>query len=487
MARSMVMARAALALLTARCGARDSPHDHRVRVEERAMLVATAVSTCAVGEGGEPRCWGLVGHSVDAAALGQLPRSPRQWAALQERVLPNAQVIAGFRGRRAEAAVRRREGACFALGGGQWGCAESVRGFSLDEGELRDSLAHPWVQWPSWKSCESYAGWLECLAYDESVRRAPLSSRVAALLDNGRSRCVWFDGDLHCDSSGSRPGERATSVDMAAAYARALTVAPVATEIAHASMDGGGVSWLDARGAWWMRRDGEEGSAFSVGESAAPFVALALSLDETCARSRDASVWCVRREQRAARRMLGDSLEIAAGARHFCARQRGDVVQCWGDPAFGRLGRQTANGWSPERVALDEPVLAASAGWGHSCAILRSGRVLCWGLRDVETTEDAEAGLSIGARYRTVFVPTEIRAARGSVAIATRGTTTCVIRERDRACWRGSDGVDVRRVTEQEFAVNTATEFHREEGLDDAIGVVEGQGGCMKNSRKSAE
>ncbi len=481
MACWLPMRRALLALstlLSARCGVRGSPHDHRVRVEARPKLVATAVSTCAVGEGGEPRCWGLVGHSVDGAALGQLPRSPRQWAALQERVLPNAQVVAGFRGRRAEAAVRRREGACFALGGGRWGCVESVRGFSLDGGEVRDSLAHPWVQWPSWQSCESNAGWLECLAYDESVRRAPLSSRVAALLDNGRSRCVWFDGDLHCDFSGSRPGERATSVDMAAAYAGALTVVPVATEIAHASMDGGGVSWLDARGAWWMRRDGEEGSAFAVGESAAPFVALASSLDETCARSRDASVWCVRREQRAARRMLGDSLEIAAGARHFCARQRGDVVQCWGDPALGRLGRQTANGWSAERVALDEPVLTASAGWGHSCAILRSGRVVCWGLRDVETTEDAEAGLSIGARYRTVFVPTEIRAVRGAVAIASRGAVTCATMADERLCWSGADGGALRRVTEGERDALTRGEFQRSPWLDDGLDVIDGCSGA---------
>jgi hypothetical protein len=476
MARSIAMARVSLAvvaLLTARCGARGSPHDHRAREEARARLVATAVSTCAVGEGGEPRCWGLVGHSVDGAALGQLPRSPRQWAALQERVLPNAQVVAGFRGRRAEAAVRRREGACFALGVGPWGCVESVRGFSLDEGELRDSLAHRWVQWPSWQSCESNAGWLECLAYDESVRRAPLSSRVAALLDNGRSRCVWFDGDLHCDSSGSRPGERATRVDQAAAYAHALTVAPVATEIAHASMDGGGVSWLDARGAWWMRRDGEERSAFAVGESAAPFVALASSLDETCARSRDASVWCVRREQRAARRMLGDSLEIAAGARHFCARQRGDVVQCWGDPALGRLGRQTANGWSAERVALDEPVRAASAGWGHSCAVLRSGRVVCWGLRDVETTEDAEAGLSIGARYRAVFVPTEIGAVRGAVAIASGGAVTCATTADERLCWSGADGGALRRVTEGERDALTRSWYSRDPWRDRELAVID--------------
>jgi hypothetical protein len=294
--------------------------------------------------------------------------------------------------------------------------------------------------------------------------------------------CVLLlDGDLHCVALREAAGlpVRGSVVDRADNYMLAVSRSPVATDVAHASIDAGGVSWIDSSGQWWRRRCRSRGCTpvnelVTFGRARVPFVAIVSSLDETCARSSGGEVWCVGREQSDARLLLGDSLEIAAGARHFCARLRGDVVQCWGDPAFGRLGRQTSNGWSAERVSLEEPVLAASAGWGHSCAILRSGRVLCWGLRDVETTEDAEAGLSVGARYRTVFVPTEIRAARASVAIATRGTTTCVIREGDRACWRGSDGVDLRRVTEQEFAVNTATEFHREEGLDDAIGVVEG-------------
>ncbi len=87
--------------------------------------------------------------------------------------------------------------------------------------------------------------------------------------------------------------------------------------------------------------------------------------------------------------------DISAGYTHTCAVQDGKVW-CWGDNSQGQLGREiavtflTANHRIPVAVAandymgdpLDDQlsgVTAISAGQFHTCALLDSGVVQCWG------------------------------------------------------------------------------------------------------------
>ncbi len=479
---------AVLSLLASGC-AEPAPSDAVLSVfDEHPRLTAAAAFTCVIRENGEPRCWGLIGHSNERPALAQLPLSPRHWNSVSMRGLPEARVVAGFRSMKAHMVIRHGDGACFHLDRGDWGCVDSIRGFSLREGKILAAMDYPQLRWPSWQSCEPKAGWLECVSHDETVRRTPLSSRIAAVLENARFACMLLrGGELHCAEAKldlSATPRRETTVELTSTYSLALSTPPIATGVAQASIDAGAVSWIDSSGAWWMLRGAEHRwlptvVPFTMGASAAPFVSLASSLDESCARASDGTVWCVTRDQRAARRVVDESLEIAAGARHVCALLRGDVVKCWGDPTLGRLGMQNSGAWIAGRVALDEPVRSASAGWGHSCVVLRSGRVSCWGLRDVENTESTDAGIgeSIGARYRAVSVPAEIPAARGATAIASRGSTSCVRRASDRWCWRGADGAALRSVSVDEYAARTQTEFRRNELLDVGFDITEGCAG----------
>jgi hypothetical protein len=84
---------------------------------------------------------------------------------------------------------------------------------------------------------------------------------------------------------------------------------------------------------------------------------------------------------------LTDAVEIAAGSGHACARRATGAVVCWGNASYGALGNgdRTVDRTAPVsvldlegRAPLSGAVSIAS-GPNHVCAVLSSGRVVCWG------------------------------------------------------------------------------------------------------------
>jgi alpha-tubulin suppressor-like RCC1 family protein len=74
--------------------------------------------------------------------------------------------------------------------------------------------------------------------------------------------------------------------------------------------------------------------------------------------------------------------QIAAGAFHTCALSETEKVMCWGNNFFGQLGLGNNIDTNAPSIAVDiAPVktIAVGSGASHTCAILISGGVKCWG------------------------------------------------------------------------------------------------------------
>lgn len=82
----------------------------------------------------------------------------------------------------------------------------------------------------------------------------------------------------------------------------------------------------------------------------------------------------------------GPVRELAAGGAHNCARLQDDSLRCWGANAFGQLGYGNTEVIGDDElpvvagaVPLGGPVRAIATGSRHSCALLTTGELHCWG------------------------------------------------------------------------------------------------------------
>lgn len=81
--------------------------------------------------------------------------------------------------------------------------------------------------------------------------------------------------------------------------------------------------------------------------------------------------------------------QVVAGGLHTCAVYVDGKVKCWGRSNFGQLGYGNADTIGDDETIdtvpflnIDEKVIDLSAGLFHNCAVLESGKVMCWGAND---------------------------------------------------------------------------------------------------------
>ena len=81
--------------------------------------------------------------------------------------------------------------------------------------------------------------------------------------------------------------------------------------------------------------------------------------------------------------LYAEALQITVGARHTCAIVLGGSVVCWGSCENGRLGvLRTEMSTAPSEIdALEfqQPVAAVHAGEAHTCVLLESNELICFG------------------------------------------------------------------------------------------------------------
>jgi alpha-tubulin suppressor-like RCC1 family protein len=122
---------------------------------------------------------------------------------------------------------------------------------------------------------------------------------------------------------------------------------------------------------------------------------------------------------------------ISAGRYHTCAVTRSGAALCWGNNAYGQLGTGDERmRTTPAPVSgLGRGVHALSAGFQHTCALMDTGSVRCWGLYHVGSPQGGDARQS-----RTpVAVPGLLS---GVTAIAAGRDHTCVLTTQGGVrCW----------------------------------------------------
>ncbi len=140
---------------------------------------------------------------------------------------------------------------------------------------------------------------------------------------------------------------------------------------------------------------------------------------------------------------------ISAGGSHTCVIMDTNKVKCWGTADLGALGygnenvigdNETPAAVGPVNLGPGRTAIAISAGEYHTCAILDNGKVRCWGF-----AESGQLGYGdiedIGDNeLPTARPPVSLGAGRKAVAISAGYDFTCAILDTGRVrCWGIND------------------------------------------------
>jgi alpha-tubulin suppressor-like RCC1 family protein len=179
---------------------------------------------------------------------------------------------------------------------------------------------------------------------------------------------------------------------------------------------------------------------------------LSAGRHHTCALTSGGSVKCWGNNER---RQLGDGSEqnrlnpvevkglsgvtaLAGGYNHNCTLLSAGSVKCWGYNYFGQLGNGGSNGqihFEPVEVKGLSGVTAIAGGDQHSCALLSTGKVKCWGFNYYGQLGD-------GSHGQLPSEPVAVKGLSGVTAIAAGAMHTCALMNTGNVkCWgRNEDG-----------------------------------------------
>ena len=134
-------------------------------------------------------------------------------------------------------------------------------------------------------------------------------------------------------------------------------------------------------------------------------------------------------------------IAIAVGANHTCALTGTGGVKCWGYNANGQLGNSMNFGtFNPNPAPADvdgltSGVVAIAAGYNHTCALIGTGRVKCWGWNMYGQL----GNLSNTGTEDPVPAPTDVDDLTSVVAIAVGLEHTCALTSAGGVkCWGGN-------------------------------------------------
>jgi LPXTG-motif cell wall-anchored protein len=146
-------------------------------------------------------------------------------------------------------------------------------------------------------------------------------------------------------------------------------------------------------------------------------------------------------------------LAISIDFKHACALLSTGSVKCWGFNNKGQLGDGTTSTKNtPVDVAgLPDKAVAVSVGYRHSCAILESGSLYCWGSNDeaqlgdgtkvdkLQPTNVSALGTAVGPGVTTTTTVVTTTVAAGGSTATTTASNKSKVQKADRLPETGAD------------------------------------------------
>lgn len=161
------------------------------------------------------------------------------------------------------------------------------------------------------------------------------------------------------------------------------------------------------------------------------------------------------------------AVQVSVGDDFACAVTAGHHLWCWGNPDDGELGNGTldAHG-APAQAAIDASteVVSVSAGYGHACAVIADGTVLCWG--------DNDAG-QLGAGFSSDYeqVPTTVTALAGVTSVGCGDDFSCALTAGGAVyCWGQNGWGQLGTAPSDDHSAPSLVE-----GLEPAVGITVGR------------
>jgi alpha-tubulin suppressor-like RCC1 family protein len=183
---------------------------------------------------------------------------------------------------------------------------------------------------------------------------------------------------------------------------------------------------------------------------------LAAGLSHGCAATQDGLAYCwggggngrlgdgatTNRDNPTQVSNLSSVSNIAAGLAHTCAiAGTSNALSCWGSDADGQLGSSAVNTESSVPLTLSgmTNVVSVALGDAHSCAVLSSGLVRCWGRNTSGQVGDGSDSTSDVVVPATVLDTGDNNLATG-VQVATGSDHSCALLSNNTvSCW-GNNG-----------------------------------------------
>jgi alpha-tubulin suppressor-like RCC1 family protein len=124
---------------------------------------------------------------------------------------------------------------------------------------------------------------------------------------------------------------------------------------------------------------------------------------------------------------------VEGGGAHTCALVNSGQVKCWGQNTYGQLGDgTTANRTTPVFVSDISTATIISAGYYHSCAVLSDGGVKCWGQNNYGQLGN---GISYAA-LRNAYTPVAVSGISTATSISAGRSVSCaVLTDGQVKCW----------------------------------------------------